>query len=447
MSVWLDVTTILGWTRPAVGIVRVECECARHFLDHAGPDVRFCRFELAARAYSEVGAAEVRDAVRRITLGEKEEAVASLEIASVRAAPPTDEAPTKRRRTPRERILRTLGFARGETAGPASAEPKRDEATSRDVETGSGGRAPIFGPDDVYVSVGLDWDQKDLGYLDELKRRIGFRVVLFCHDTIPVRLPHLCVPHVASGFSAYLANLSWCADVVLCNSECTRRDLASLLTRLGAPVPDLRVVRLGTEVGSGDETDLSPAVKALPVGGFVLFVSTIERRKNHEAIYRAYARLVDAGRRELPPVVFVGMRGWGVEGLLNDIELDPRTKGLVHVMDHVSDADLAALYRRCMFTVYPSLYEGWGLPVAESLAYGKLCIASNAASIPEIGGDLVEYVEPWNVVGWAERLAHYFDHPGAIAEREQAIRDRHRIPSWDETGASVLGAARSVVRT
>ena len=67
---------------------------------------------------------------------------------------------------------------------------------------------------------------------------------------------------------------------------------------------------------------------------------------------------------------------------------------MIAVAETPSDAELAFLYRNCRFTVFPSLYEGWGLPIGESLWFGKLCIASKTSSMPEVGGDLVDYVDP-----------------------------------------------------
>jgi hypothetical protein len=91
----------------------------------------------------------------------------------------------------------------------------------------------------------LEWDQKDLVYLYEQRRNLGFKVVLFCYDVIPVKFPQLCVGDVAAKFALYFANLAWCADKVLCISECSRNDLKALLGELGAPLPDMSVLPAG----------------------------------------------------------------------------------------------------------------------------------------------------------------------------------------------------------
>jgi glycosyltransferase involved in cell wall biosynthesis len=211
-------------------------------------------------------------------------------------------------------------------------------------------------------------------------------------------------------------------------------------------VPELDVVRLGCEIATAADAAPSAPVAEVLEHRFILFVSTIERRKNHETLYRAYTRLVDAGVADLPLLVFVGMAGWGMSDLMSDVKLDPRIRPYLRILNHVSDGNLARLYEHAYFTAYPSLYEGWGLPVAESLAYGKFCLASAAASIPEVGGALIEYVDPWDVPRWAERLRWYIEHPEDVANREAVIRANYRPTSWKETGAALVAAAHALRR-
>jgi glycosyltransferase involved in cell wall biosynthesis len=295
--------------------------------------------------------------------------------------------------------------------------------------------------------MGLDWDQKDLVYLYEQKRNLGFKVVLFCYDVIPVKFPHLCVGDVAASFGSYFANLAWCADKVLCISECSQNDLKALLGELGTPLPNMSVIKLGCQLPLVATDVIASDVAALLGQRFVLFVSTIERRKNHETLYRAYTRLVEAGEANLPLLVFVGMPGWGVNDLMADLRLDPRTKDLIKLLHHVNDADLARLYQHALMTVFPSLYEGWGLPVAESLAAGKCCLASSVASIPEVGGDLVDYVDPWDVPAWAERLLWYFNNPSLVANKEAQIKVSYQPMSWPKCAEDVFSHATGLMIT
>ncbi len=77
-------------------------------------------------------------------------------------------------------------------------------------------------------------------------------------------------------------------------------------------------------------------------------------------------------------------------------------------MSDIKDEELSLLYEKSYFTVYPSWYEGWGLPVAESLAHGKFCLAANGTSLREAGGEFAEYLDPYDIPAWSERLLYYF---------------------------------------
>lgn len=462
---WLDVTTILGWNRPAVGIVRVESECAAYALENdAGHQTRFCRFERGSERYIEVSREEVRAALDRI----RQKRVSDELLRGARANTSLPAQPLERRlkswalrliwMLPGKLRAKVFTFAATRKSAFVAAvrgyyemrvavrEFLRPSSVNAQMapnltEFTQGHKVP-FAERDVYISLGLDWDQKDLVYLYMQKRQVGFKVLLFCYDIIPVKFPHLCVGDVASKFAKYFANLAWCADHVLCISECSREDLLSLLRELGTPIPETGVVRLGSEIQSPGDEPVSAEVVDVLGNKYILYVSTIERRKNHETLYRAYTRLLDRGAKDLPLLVFVGMAGWGVNELLSDINLDPRTKPYIRILNHVSDSDLSRLYKHAYFTVYPSLYEGWGLPVTEGLEYRKFCLASNAASLPEAGGGLVEYIDPWNVQAWADRIGWYSTNPEAVIEHERAITIGHVTTAWKDTAHSIYTVAQ-----
>jgi len=169
-----------------------------------------------------------------------------------------------------------------------------------------------------------------------------------------------------------------------------------------------------------------------------MFVSTIERRKNHVALYQAYHLLCAQGHRDdLPTLVFVGMPGWGVEDLLSDIRLDPLTQGKIKLLDHVSDADLQLLYNSAEFCLFPSFYEGWGLPVAEALSHGKLVLSSDQGSLPEVGGDLVTYIDPWSARDWANKILQFSLDQDLRREHEARVRDEYTPRSWEQ-GVKVI---------
>lgn len=461
---WMDVTTILGWGRHAVGIIRTEAECASYMLKLTATDsnYKFCSFDPRI-GYVEVPAQNVVSALNRIGGKNESRPISTPAGLPQRKGSKVRHVGTKvldslprvirshlylylqRRRDPLiagYHALRSLASASRQLARPARGFPR---VVNQEVASGNTTLLHPFNVGDTYISMGLDWDQKDFTTLYKFKKMASLNVVLFCYDVIPVTHPHLCVGDVSAKFANYFSKVAWCADTVLCISECSKRDLLKLLTELGTPIPRMEVIKLGCQLATASTEHLNSDIKKLRDRKFILFVSTIERRKNHEVLYRAYTRLIDKGVRDLPALVFVGMPGWGVSDLLSDLRLDPRTQNDIVMLNNIDDQGLVWLYQNCWFTVFPSLYEGWGLPVVESLAAGKFCLASSAASIPEAGGDLVEYLDPWNVEAWAEKLGLYLKNPRLIEDAETRIADNYRITSWHDTARSVFSAVGTPV--
>jgi glycosyltransferase involved in cell wall biosynthesis len=452
VTIWFDVTTLFRWKRPPVGIVRVEAECFKHFAAH-GENVRFCFFDDAAQAHIEVGPQAVFEVIARANAPQpnaprasETEQLTTAKRVTQRAARSLDRLPAQlkapletitRRNTPIVRTaLHHLRRART-TLQALGAQIEELGGKEKSIARPPESEQANFQPNDVLVSVGLAWDHQDSAVLYRLKRARGLKLLAFCYDLIPVLFPHLAAPGIAEVFARYTSDMAWWADEILCISNATQRDLQTFLESTGTPVPSTRVVHLGSDLATA-----GTASEGLTLPDrFLLYVSTIERRKNHEVIYRAVLRLLEQGRRDVPHVVFVGMEGWGVADLLNDLRTDPRVEGRFTILNRVTDADLSTLYSRAVFTLYPSLYEGWGLPLAESLTRGKFCLSSNRASLPEVGGEFVDYLEPWDVAQWAERIAFYVDHPAQLAARTLHIEKHYRPHTWSQTGADVLAAA------
>jgi glycosyltransferase involved in cell wall biosynthesis len=114
--------------------------------------------------------------------------------------------------------------------------------------------------------------------------------------------------------------------------------------------------------------------------------------------------------------------------------------GRIRFVPSPSDAALAALYRGCLFTVFPSLYEGWGLPVTESLSFGKTVAASNRASIPEAGGAFCSYYDPEDVHEAYAVIRGLIEQPELVAAMEAKIAKQYRPATWEDTAAAILHA-------
>ncbi|HTR88921.1 MAG TPA: glycosyltransferase family 1 protein [Solirubrobacteraceae bacterium] len=174
----------------------------------------------------------------------------------------------------------------------------------------------------------------------------------------------------------------------------------------------------------------------LPPGGFVLAVGTLEPRKNLPRLVQAYCTLEEDLRRGHPLVV-VGALGWKTGETLAALRsLGTRCLPL----GYVSDAALAELYRRCAVFCYPSLGEGFGLPVLEAMAAGAAVLTSNVSSLPEVGGEAVVYADPLSVPSIATQLRSLLTDEARRKRLSGQARARAREFSWSGFAEIVLEA-------
>lgn len=185
------------------------------------------------------------------------------------------------------------------------------------------------------------------------------------------------------------------------------------------------------------ERDSDPAESStLPAGGFVLAVGTLEPRKNLPRLVAAYSSLEERMQRAHPLVV-VGALGWQTGPTLRALQaLGDRCT----MLGYVSDAALAELYRRCAVFCYPSLGEGFGLPVLEAMAAGAAVVTSNLSSLPEVGGEAVEYVDPHDSSSIAAGLQRVLEDDGRRSELGCLARKRALEFSWQRFADILLQA-------
>ena len=449
----VDVTTLINWHRPAVGIVRVEQQLCHWLLHKLPPDIHFVVYDRTHGQFKEIPLTVIRAHLDRLdNCGTaqhtaQEQVPPNLEERLRRKALALlSHVPHRWRLASYHKLLKARPVVHGWVRHARSLRNKLKNRSPAVLETQTEDRQFFQLPrGSVYLSLGLDWNYKDMAQLYRIKKAQDLKMLLFCYDIIPIRLPHLCVADVSRQFAHYFVDLAWCADLILCISRSSQRDLTAFLHTMSVPLPRTEFIRLGADIlpGQSQAGQVSEGVARYTREPYILFVSTIERRKNHEILYRAYSRLAEEGLA-LPLLIFVGMSGWGVGELHADLALDPRTKGRIHALNHVNDVELAYLYQRASFTVYPSLYEGWGLPVAESLSYGKFCLCSNTSSLPEVGEDWVEYLDPWDLPAWVERLRHYITHPEDVAVHNARIAAEYQPHPWRSTAEAIYTHALSL---
>jgi glycosyltransferase involved in cell wall biosynthesis len=267
------------------------------------------------------------------------------------------------------------------------------------------------------------------------------RLVVTIYDLSFITHPDLHLPanvaHCLAGTRLAIEH----ADAIIAISEHTRRDL---IERLAAPAERITVTPLAHDasfVRVADPRRLAAVRKRyrLPEH-FILFLGALEPRKNLPRLIEAYATLPAELRRDVKLVV-AGMSGWlndSVHGRVGELGLEKS----VHFAGYVHADDLSAVYSLATTLAYPSLYEGFGLPVLEAMACGTPVLTSNVSSLPEVAGDAATLVDPLDVSSIASGLHGMLESPSLRAELAGRGRARAASFSWDRCARQTLEVYR-----
>jgi glycosyltransferase involved in cell wall biosynthesis len=264
----------------------------------------------------------------------------------------------------------------------------------------------------------------------------GRPLVVTFHDVLALRFPELFTRRVAAYIRAASQRTASRAARITVPSEYTRSEMVELLD-----VDPARIVV--TSEGAHERFRPTPRDERWLrerfgiEGRYVLSVGTLEPRKNLIAALRAFDRL-DAGCT----LVLAGGSGWRNEALHAEIA---RTRGTVVVTGFVSDDELVRLYGAAACFVYPSLYEGFGLPPLEAMACGAPVVTSDTASLPEVVGDAGLLVDPHDVDALAAAIASVLEDPARAADLRERGLERSRRFSWERTAQATADVYRDAV--
>jgi glycosyltransferase involved in cell wall biosynthesis len=263
------------------------------------------------------------------------------------------------------------------------------------------------------------------------------RLVVTVHDLAFLIHPRLYPRPWRLMYRVGLARAVRSAHAIIAVSRHTAEDL---LRRTRVDPRKVHVVPLAASVptsGSDIEETLSRLKIRAP---YVLFVGTLEPRKNLVRLVRAYRRMAIRGSPHA--LVLAGPIGWRHQALLREIAMEG--PGEILLTGPVPPEDLDALYRGASALVYPSLYEGFGLPVLEAMARGVPCVVSTSSSLPEVAGEAALPVDPRSVAGLAEALERVVGDRDLAGRLRKAGKSRAARFSWGETARLTLEVYKSV---
>ena len=266
-------------------------------------------------------------------------------------------------------------------------------------------------------------------FLPRLMSAVAKRRVVTVHDLTYKRFPELLQKETLHNLEAHMKREIAAADAVICVSESTRHDLLAFYE-----ADESRVVAIHS--GLPALPDPEP-VAGLPQR-YILFVSTVEPRKNLGVLLDAFASLRKRGLYD-GSLVVAGKVGWKSETVARRL----REPGVIH-LDYVPPSQLATLYRGADLFVFPSMYEGFGFPMLEAMANGTPVIAAQSSSLPEIGGDAALYFDPTDARALASTIERLLSDSALRSDlisrgRAQAAKFR-----WEDAANETLAVFRRV---
>lgn len=409
-TIWFDVSELKGWTGHFTGIQRVVFSVGKELTEDKNLEIRLCRFDYRRDAFTETDYEFIEPVYTKSAKTGKVKQQRFLFKVLKKVVP--------------GRIKRGLKSLAGYASPPyISIKPKIK-----------------FKDGDTLFIAGAFWTGQLEG-VKKIQKRTNIKTVGIMYDMVPSIMPQLCTRVTEIDFNREVKSAIKLVDEWLSISENTKNDLIAYAkkNRIKMRAKEISVVKLGSDFNLSGPVRSPFKMKDKPEE-FLLFVSTIEARKNQQLIYQA-VKLAEERGSSIPSIVLVGKHGWHSDDLISLLRRDKSIKHKIIWLDSVDDASLRWLYKNSLFTVYPSLYEGWGLPVAESIAYGKFCLASNNSSIPEVAGDLIDYFSPYDAGSLLLKIEMYVNDRNLLAKKTKQL-DSFTQQDWAMTARQIAETLR-----
>ena len=300
----------------------------------------------------------------------------------------------------------------------------------------------IAGPVDIYHSI-----RQPLASPDRLPARVRIATI---HDMVPSLFPEVTEDRFVAFHDAVLRSIDVERDWVMCISESTRRDFISVT---GMAEERVFVVPLAASPQifrpEEDEVRLQSVLARYGIADcrYALSLCTLEPRKNLGRLVKAFAAVAASSALRDLRLVLVGALGWKSESLMETIQTSGLLSEQLILLGHVPDEDLRALLTRASVFVYPSLYEGFGLPALEAMQCGAPVITSNTSSLPEVVGDAAVTVDPTDDDALAQAMTDVLLKADLAADLRRRGLERAKTFTWRRTVDEAVAAYGTALST
>ncbi|MEN4045901.1 glycosyltransferase family 4 protein [Sulfurimonas sp. NWX367] len=282
----------------------------------------------------------------------------------------------------------------------------------------------------IFFDIDSAWNMpvKRESLYKKLKEK-NFLIFNFIYDLTPILFPQYAYEETKKNFFPYLSAVFRYSDYVFCDSTSAKEDFLQFKQkeRFYRDIP-VQVVSLGSDFCKKPLSVTPKKYKTLLQSKYILFVGTLEPRKNHEEVLDVFTSLAQTYKELF--LVFVGKEGWKVEDLVEKIQQHPLKNKRFFWLQNIDDGTLKHFYRNAFLVTYLSKYEGYGLPVVESLHYGNITIVSKNSSMVEVGREFADYILYENREELGLVLSHYCENTEDYRKRKEYIQHNFKQKTW-----------------
>ena len=261
----------------------------------------------------------------------------------------------------------------------------------------------------------------------------GSLLTTMVHDPTPLTMPECHTDSNIRYFERFVEKVLPRLEAVITPSEAVKREL---IESLGVPAAKITAIHHGVDPDFFEATPAQRQVLReehdLPED-FVLFLGSMEPRKNLVRLAQAFDMLPTAVQARYP-LVIAGAGGWKNDEIRTNLRRNPHIHGIGYVRREL----LPALYASCSLFAFPTLYEGFGMPLLEAMAAGAPTLTANVSAMPEVAGDTAVLVDPLSVDEIAKGLLETLSDPNAAAALGDKARQRARRFTWERTAEQTL---------
>lgn len=387
-KLYIDVTQLVHWQGRMTGIPRVMYELSKRFEDTKSHEIVYVSWVKEVGKFCEIDFFATVDKLGQgiVYVKQGKEGVSPVLTKSTKARALEVFKPFKR-------IAKKI-IVRAGLSDVSLVRKTQDNLAAAEAQTYK--KVAFQQGDAIFISWGEWWDEQFLQSLEDGVEYDKLKIIPVIHDVLPFTSTPQFSGHSTDSLRNYCRRIVPISAVVLSVSRATQEDLRQWLIKNDITPPAMEVFRLGEDFEFAKaEVPTEQAFIDSGVEGeeYILTVGTIEARKNHTLLYYVY-KLAKARGIELPTSVIVGRRGWKTEQIYDFMTQDPEVKDKFVFLHDASDENLSWLYDHAKLSVIPSFAEGWGMPIAESVARGTPCLCSDTTSMIEVAEGYVEHFNP-----------------------------------------------------